>query len=309
MYAVRLLARRAGALMAMLLVTAFLVWPAAAGAADPARPFGQGRLFEISQPGKAKSHVFGTMHSSHPTVLKLPGPIAQALRDSRTLLVEVVQTPALEETLAREMVLPFGRRLDAIIGAELMAEVVRQARAYGLPGENFGQLRPWAVMFLFGIPPSEIRREAAGQKELDEALQNFALKEGIAVAWLERPEDITRFLSGLPDADQVAMLRVTLKQVPRIEEIYEDIRIAYLAGDLDRLHAMSAELAAGEDARLNDLFERELVDARNERMVAAMMNHLAGGRVFVAVGALHLSGETGILRLLERAGWRVRRVL
>jgi uncharacterized protein YbaP (TraB family) len=164
-------------------------------------------------------------------------------------------------------------------------------------------------MFLFGIPPSEIRREAAGQKELDEALQNFALKEGIAVAWLERPEDITRFLSGLPDADQVAMLRVTLKQVPRIEEIYEDIRIAYLAGDLDRLHAMSAELAAGEDARLNDLFERELVDARNERMVAAMMNHLAGGRVFVAVGALHLSGETGILRLLERAGWRVRRVL
>ena len=68
-------------------------------------------------------------------------------------------------------------------------------------------------------------------------------------------------------------------------------------------------MAAGEDARLNDLYERELVDARKERMVAAMMNHLAGGRVFVAVGALHLSGETGILRLLERAGWRVRRVL
>jgi uncharacterized protein YbaP (TraB family) len=36
---------------------------------------------------------------------------------------------------------------------------------------------------------------------------------------------------------------------------------------------------------------------------------LARGRVFVAVGALHLHGRDGLLALIRRQGYRVTRVL
>ncbi|MSO74397.1 MAG: hypothetical protein EXQ99_04480 [Alphaproteobacteria bacterium] len=40
-----------------------------------------------------------------------------------------------------------------------------------------------------------------------------------------------------------------------------------------------------------------------------MTRHLKTGGVFVAVGVAHLPGETGALRLLEEAGYQVKRVL
>jgi len=293
---------------AVLALALVLILSTGANAADAPRVHGQGRLFEILRAGVAPSHVFGTMHSSHPSVLKLSPAVTKALKASRALLVEVVQNEALDSTLAREMVLNDGRTLPDVIGSELMAQVTEAAKDYGLPPENLKILRPWAIMFMFSVPKSEMERELSGQRELDEALQNYATKQGKLVLGLEQAEELTRFLSGLPDADQAAMLRMTLLHHADIEQVFNDIREAYLKGNLDRLHAMSQELAAGEDTRLNDLFERELIDARNARMAERMMPEIRQGGAFVAVGALHLSGERGILRLLEDAGFRVRRV-
>ena len=305
--ALELLVRRIGrwAFLALALV---LVLVSTTSAAEGPRLHGQGRLFEVMRAGVAPSHVFGTMHSSHPSVLKLSPAVTKALKASRALLVEVVQNDALDATLAREMVFNDGRKLPDVIQPELMAQVTEAAKDYGLPPENLKILRPWAIMFMFSVPKSEMERELSGQRELDEALQTYATKQGKSIVGLERAEELTRFLSGLPDADQAAMLRMTLLHHADIEQVFNDIREAYLKGDLDRLHAMSRELSAGEDARLNDLFERELIDVRNARMVERMLPELRSGGAFVAVGALHLSGEQGILRQLEDSGFRVRRV-
>jgi len=39
-----------------------------------------------------------------------------------------------------------------------------------------------------------------------------------------------------------------------------------------------------------------------------MQRELRRGHTFVALGALHLYGEKGVLALLEQDGWRSRRV-
>ena len=43
-------------------------------------------------------------------------------------------------------------------------------------------------------------------------------------------------------------------------------------------------------------------------MAKIALRHLAKGRVFIAIGALHLPGEEGLVMLLSRAGYRATRI-
>jgi uncharacterized protein YbaP (TraB family) len=45
------------------------------------------------------------------------------------------------------------------------------------------------------------------------------------------------------------------------------------------------------------------IDARNGRMLESLLLQLEDKRVFVAVGALHLPGEKGIVELLRQSGF------
>jgi len=53
---------------------------------------------------------------------------------------------------------------------------------------------------------------------------------------------------------------------------------------------------------LKAVFDRRLLFDRNARMVARMQPQLKSGQAFVAVGALHLYGEQGLLSLLTARG-------
>lgn len=44
---------------------------------------------------------------------------------------------------------------------------------------------------------------------------------------------------------------------------------------------------------------------RNSRMVERMQDYLHKGNAFIAIGALHLPGEKGVLHLLEQKGFTV----
>ena len=48
-----------------------------------------------------------------------------------------------------------------------------------------------------------------------------------------------------------------------------------------------------------------LLYQRNERMVEKMEARLAEGRAFIAMGALHLYGDRGVLALLAQRGYKV----
>jgi uncharacterized protein YbaP (TraB family) len=74
----------------------------------------------------------------------------------------------------------------------------------------------------------------------------------------------------------------------------------FLRQDLDSLAgliAASPMLGAQGEAFLGD---------RNRRWVPRLENSMASGPVFVAVGAAHLPGKSGVLELLRRAGYTVR---
>ncbi len=108
-------------------------------------------------------------------------------------------------------------------------------------------------------------------------------------------------------------------QAAQLDEALDDPSDADAVDDGRALYALwlSGDAAAAE--RLVDTMHRDaghkvferyfvetLIDARDTRMAdAAERAYAESGNTFFAVGALHLFGERGLIRELERRGYRV----
>lgn len=261
-------------------------------------PFGQGLLWRVEPPGGGRPNwVFGTMHLDLPAVTTLPAPAAAAFGQSNRLVVEVVLDAAAQADYARRMLLPGEQRLNEFLPAALYARYIELARRYGLGITQAARLTPWAAVNLVGRP-----KPTTGVV-LDEALQREALARGLPVSGLESMEELVGSLEALDTADQVAMLTDALCAHERVMESVPEQVARYLEGDLAALAALSAPPEA--DAARAARFLETLLYARNARMRDRLVAALGEGGVFVAVGALHLPGERGLLRLLEGSGFVV----
>jgi uncharacterized protein YbaP (TraB family) len=289
-------------------VVLLLILVAHSGWSAERQPYGQGLLWRVEMPSAAPNYVFGTMHSTDASVAVIPTPVEQALSQTGIVMVEVVLTADIGIKLAQAMMIMDGRNLVDIIGADRFARVVAVGGRYGLPDLQMNRFRPWALMTLFSVPPAETARQAAGYAALDLMIQSKAREHGTTLVSLETVEEQIALFANLPEPDEIALLDGALNLNPDIEAIFEHMKAAYLAGDLDSLQRLAKERTGGVDPSLFEQFMTRAIDSRNQLMVDRMGDQLSAGNTFVAVGALHLPGEKGILRLLELKGYRITRV-
>ena len=278
------------------------------GPAAKDRPYGEGLLWRVERADAAPSHVFGTMHTAAPQVVDLPPSVTKAFETADSLVLEVVMTNRVRAELGRAMLLPEGRSLDAIAGPRRFERVLEAGKRYGMPGGQLKRFKPWALSMFFSLPPSELERQAAGGVPLDQMLQTRASERGIALHALETIAEQVAVLADLSEPDQLVLLDTAIEANPRIEALFEGMKRAYLDRDLVDLHRLAEEMSEDGDQAIQELYFERLIDARNHRMAARMAARLAEGNAFVAVGALHLSGPQGILKLLEREGYTLTRV-
>jgi hypothetical protein len=174
----------------------------------------------------------------------------------------------------------------------------------GLPDPLLRMFKPWAVALLLSAP----QQDPSGV--LDIALARIAAEQGKPVHELESLEEQIEVFEGMTESDQVALLRYAVDNYERMPALIGRLIEAYLARDLAGLWRIS-EQSGGDGAeakRLRAIFTRRLLEDRNIRMAERSEARLKEGGALIAVGALHLYGDAGILSLLERRGWRVTRV-
>ena len=110
----------------------------------------------------------------------------------------------------------------------------------------------------------------------------------------------------LSAAHQITLLKEAVENFSEIDAMHAELLAAYKQRDLKELMAISAASMQQGDQRLANEFQQRLVVDRNHRMVERMSQYLQLGKAFIAVGALHLPGDEGLLNLLEQQGYRLR---
>jgi uncharacterized protein YbaP (TraB family) len=122
---------------------------------------------------------------------------------------------------------------------------------------------------------------------------------------LEKPDEQLSVFTKLTLDEQKSLLRHVLDEYRNYPRMYERLTEAYLARDLDTLEEISFGNPISDDPALQDKFMEHMLTRRNHRMVERMAPHFKQGKVFVAVGALHLIGDEGVIALLRQRGYTV----
>ena len=261
-----------------------------------------GLLWEVSKPGKPSSYLFGTIHSEAPEVVKLARPVKEAFDASRSVILEMLMDMDAMMYSSTAMLMTDGRSLSELVGRRLFTQAAAATRSRGIPEVVLERMKPWAVAVTLSMPAPE-----TGQV-LDMVLYQDALKDGKQVYGLETIREQLDVFELMPEADQVELLKDALASFPEIDAMHAELLAAYRKRDLDGLMAISEASMQAGNQRLAEDFQQRLINDRNLRMYERMQQYLQQGGAFVAVGALHLPGKEGVLQLLEKGGYTIRRV-
>ena len=264
----------------------------------------QGLLWRVESAGAPPSYIFGTVHVSDPRVTALAPEVRKSFDGASSFAMEMVLDPANMLQAAQRMLYLDGRELPVVAGPELWEKLGPLASGLGLPPEALRRFKPWAVALLLTMPRED------PENILDLRLYRMALEQKKTVHELETVNEQMDTFDGLSESDQVALLRWTVENHATIRTSLQRVVEAYLRRDLAELSRVSQEDAARDPTlkRLHASLMERLLDDRNVRMVQRMEPQLKSGRAFIAVGALHLYGERGVLARLAARGYRVSRV-
>lgn len=286
-------------------------------AAAMAAPHAEGLIFRATK-GEQEITLAGTYHLPDPRHEALLAELAPVLERASVLMVEAGpdEQKHVADAVAANPGLMFnasGPTLPDILPEKDWAALSALFEEREIPPFLGAKMKPFFVLIVLAIPPCAMPdlQEAGG---LDQALMEKAQDYGVPIAALEpwdtaltlfdtvTPSESISFLRslhfGAEDSENMAVTQANLyfAREPRIVLEFGTQRL--------RDAAMPEE----EIARVLNFSGRLVTDARNHAWVPVLERAAEKGPVLAAFGALHLSGDQGVLALLERDGWAVARL-
>jgi uncharacterized protein YbaP (TraB family) len=267
--------------------------------------FTRGLLWRVEKSGIAASHVFGTIHVPDPRLAELPAVVRSRFAAARSLMLEFVPDPYSRERFLEAAVFLDRQTLAEKIGAADFERAVEHLAPIGLSREVVNKLKPWGVLLNLRNP-----RRAEQGAPLDTQLLELARARRLPLHQIEGVEEQIFTFDEFPMESQVALLKHTLAHRDELLELAERTLEAYLERDLAAIWRLREQFIARHPdiAAHQAVMTKRVVHDRSVVMAFRMQRELRRGGAFVALGALHLYGEKGVLALLEADGYRAEMV-
>jgi len=248
--------------------------------------------------------LFGSVHVLPPGLDWRPRALSEAIARADDIWFELpidAATQARTAQLATQLgVLPAGQSLFKMLPPTEAERLSRICVAYGASPALLDHLRPWFAEV--ALSAAEFRKAGAeGADGVEQALAAAAPPAAERRAF-ETPEQQIALLADGPQAEQLASLDETLKEMESEPDEFKILLRAWMAGDLA---ALDREALTPIRKASPGLFRR-LITERNARWTAILDQRLKGkGRTVVVVGVGHLIGPDGVPARLRALGYEV----
>lgn len=266
----------------------------------------QSVFWEIESPEGKVSHLLGTYHLLGAEFLGAHPKMQAAFEESDAVIVETIMDSAQLMKVAMS-------GFDPTVSLQKLSDSAEYALIkgvmeplLGIPLSAADQIFPMNLSVTYSVQlaakcmPEELRYDGA---PIDIFLGWEAAKDNKQVVGLESLQEQMNILfrSQTPE-EQMRDLLSLLSDTSAARRTTKQLVQAYAEGDLETMYNLSMEM----EESMGDM--NAWLDDRNIAWMPQLKPLLNEGDCFIAVGALHLPGENGLLRLLKDAGYTMRPV-
>lgn len=262
--------------------------------------FDRGLLWRIDKDGREPSYIFGTIHVADEAIVNLPEEVEKKLEHSKHFVMEALPEPGEQMLLSAMMFFNDGKKLTDVVPRAIYDKAVEILSAYHLSEDVIEMMKPWAVFVSMSYPPD--LREI-----LDLRLMETAQENGAELGGLETLQEQGNIFDKLDLKDQVALLTDSVCHHDLMINDFEVMKTFYLKRDLKGLYKYGQRYSFNDNSMYEALTKRILFE-RNKTMVKRMEPVLKKGNAFIAIGAMHLPGDGGVLDLLNKENYKLSRI-
>lgn len=257
-----------------------------------------GLFWKIESPSGKVSYLFGTIHSDDNRVTDFSPSILNALKSVDLFVMETTPNSDPAQFLME----------SGSLEAELTEQEFDQFRAlvdfHVMHLDQALTMKPWLLAVVF----SQYKPQTPYAQ--DNLLMRTAEDAGKPVAGLETNKEHFSVIDGFSMDEQLVMLRTALQMTEtQKEHDFERLIAVYLEEDGEKLLSLNAEVArSGLPEALAKKMLNKLLDERNQLMASRAIAHADTQSTFVAVGAAHLAGSSGLIQQFKKAGYSFKRM-
>jgi uncharacterized protein len=260
-------------------------------------------LWEVTGKGIKKSYVFGTMHLLPAKDFRLSNEVLKKLKKSDKLVMEIDLNKNTNPIgMMMKMFMKNKMTLDSLLTPEEVTFVIEKSLKFGLPANMIKKVKPMFISMLAESMGVKTEESDNSTKSYEFELMALAKKFKKETDGLETVEYQLSIFDSIPYSLQAKMLVEELKkEKARDSKILNETINLYKEQNIDAMVSVLNE-GMGSDT----LIKSFLLTKRNTNWISQMQMKMKANPCFFAVGAGHLGGNEGVIRLLMASGYTVK---
>lgn len=257
-------------------------------------------LWEVSGKGLPKpSYLFGTFHLLCRDDIRFSNSLKQSVQNATEVYLELdMDDPAMILSSLTLMTMKGNKKLkDLYTEADYKRVVDYFKDSMQTPIYLFQTMKPFFLVAL--LYPKMMPCPTVSSVE--DEIMKLAKQNGKEIKGLETMAFQASVFDSIPYEEQAAELLKSIDSMALSKKYFDSMVMAYKEQRINELGSLMKNEDFGMESN-QDI----LLDKRNKNWVEQLKTIMKKKPVFVAVGAGHLLGETGLIALLRKEGYKVR---
>ncbi len=251
----------------------------------------------------APSYLFGTIHMIPQDDYFTPLGLDEAFDACEKVTFEIDLDDMTDigalAGLMGAMLMNDGTTIRDLLTREEYKEVSDYFEEMGLPMGLLGSIKPMFLSMLaeLNMDPSSLQSDDIVSYEME--LYERAQASGKSVGGLETMAYQMSLFDSIPYQDQAQILLDAVRSTDLESDMFEETVALYKQQKIESMVAIAVDMEESEFGGYEDL----LLNNRNQNWIPVMKQQMEKRPVFFAVGAGHLAGEQGVIKLLRKEGY------
>lgn len=258
-------------------------------------------LWKISGNGlKKPSYLFGTIHLTCDT--SLDANTLNALETTEQLYLELdMDDKSIQMKLMKLMMMKDGAKLSTLLSPEdfkILDEFMK--KNLNMSAKMFDSFKPFMISSMLFPKMLDCKSQS-----VESELMKITKEQNEEIFGLEKAEDQMKVFDEISYQDQADELLKTVKDnLEKDKKEFQEMITIYQNKDIEGMLKMMSD----SDNKITSENQEILLNDRNKNWIPIMIKTMKDKPTFFGVGAGHLAGEEGVIKLLRKKGYKVEAV-